>query len=46
MYSEEESGKLFFTATLEFPSEKKKRITAYLRKHKADIIQDIIEKAG
>ena len=44
-YDEENDNREFFNVTLNLPTAKKKQITKYLRKHKAEIVQKIIEES-
>lgn len=45
-YDAENDNSEFFSATFTFPTAKKKQITKYLREHKAEITEEIIQKAG
>ena len=45
-YNPETDDSEYFSATFTFPTEKKKQILSYLRKHKQEITEEIIEKAG
>lgn len=45
-FDENNNDREFFTAAFTFPTAKKEQILKYLRKHKAEITADIIEKAG
>lgn len=44
-YDKENDNREFFNVTLNLPTAKKKQIAKYLRKHKAEIIQKIIEES-
>lgn len=45
-FDENNNNREFFTAAFTFPTAQKEQILKYLRKHKAEITADIIEKAG
>lgn len=45
-FDEDDDDKEFFNATFVFPTAKKKEILSYLRKHKEEITDEIIRKAG
>lgn len=45
-YDENNNDNEYFTAALTFPIEKKSQILAYLRKHKKEIVQEIINNSG
>lgn len=45
-YDENNDDREYFSTTFTFPAAKKKQIMAYLRKHKDEITQNIIDKAG
>lgn len=42
---DEKKSKKYFSKTLVFPIEKKEQVQEYLRKHKNEIIEEIIKKA-
>ena len=42
---DEKKSKKYFSQTLVFPIEKKEQVQEYLRKHKNEIIEEIIKKA-
>lgn len=43
---DEKKSKKYFSQTLVFPIEKKEQVQEYLRKHKNEIIEEIINRAG
>ena len=45
-YDEYNDDREYFTAAFTFPTAQKKQILKYLRKHKQEITEDIIQKAG
>ncbi len=45
-YDEDNNDKEYFTATFTFPMAQKEQIMKYLRKHKKEMIEEIIRKAG
>lgn len=46
VFNEDDNDKEFFSTAFVFPAARKKQIMAYLRKHKDEITQDIIDKSG
>ena len=45
-YDEKNDNREYFTAAFTFPTAKKEQILKYLRKHKAEITEDIIQRSG
>ena len=45
-YDENNDDREYFSAAFTFPTEKKEQILKYLRKHKAEIVDEIIQKAS